>query len=117
MQERGIPVVALLVAVVLVVWSYVATKTRYGRHIYAVGGNKEASRRAGIDTDWIRITGFVIGSTMAALGGVILASRLQSVDTEAGGSVTYREIKAQPKISRVIAEAPVLRAAARKRRT
>ncbi|MFN2628614.1 MAG: sugar ABC transporter permease [Gaiellaceae bacterium] len=84
-KERGIPYVGLIIAVLLVGWSYMATRTRFGRHVYAVGGNAEASRRAGISVDRIRILGFVICSTMAALGGVILASRLQSVDTEAGG--------------------------------
>jgi D-xylose transport system permease protein len=83
---RGLPVVALVLGLLFVVASFVATRTRFGRHIYAVGGNTEASRRAGINTDRIRIAGFVIGSTFAALGGIILASRLQSVDTEAGGS-------------------------------
>jgi D-xylose transport system permease protein len=83
---RGLPYVALLLAILVAGWSYVATRTRFGRHIYAVGGNAEAARRAGIPVDRVRIVGFMIGSTMAALGGVILASRLQSVDTEAGGS-------------------------------
>ena len=81
----GLPVVGLILAALIVVASYVATRTRFGRHIYAVGGNAEAARRAGINVDRIRIAGFMIGSTLAALGGVILASRLQSVDTEAGG--------------------------------
>ncbi len=84
-KDRGIPYVGLIIFLLLAGWTYVATRTRFGRHIYAVGGNAEASRRAGISVDRIRILGFVICSTMAALGGVILASRLQSVDTEAGG--------------------------------
>jgi D-xylose transport system permease protein len=83
---RGLPFVALLLALLAAGLSYLATRTRFGRHIYAVGGNLEAARRAGIQVDRVRIAGFMIGSTMAALGGVILASRLQSVDTEAGGS-------------------------------
>jgi len=83
---KGLPYVVLILAVLLFVLSYVATRTRFGRHIYAVGGNTEAARRAGIPTDRVRIAGFMICSTLAALGGVILASRLQSVDTEAGGS-------------------------------
>jgi D-xylose transport system permease protein len=83
---RGLPYVALLLAVLLAVLSYLATRTRFGRHIYAVGGNVEAARRAGISVDRVRIAGFMICSTLAGLGGVILASRLQSVDTEAGGS-------------------------------
>ena len=85
-KERGLPYVAVILALLVIGLSYLATRTRFGRHIYAVGGNEEASRRAGISTDRIRIAGFMIGSTLAALGGVILASRLQSVDTEAGGS-------------------------------
>jgi D-xylose transport system permease protein len=83
---RGIPYVALIVVLVLAGLSFFATRTRFGRHIYAVGGNVEAARRAGVAVDRVRIVGFMIGSTLAALGGVILASRLGSVDTEAGGS-------------------------------
>ena len=83
---RGLPYVVLLLGLVIVAFSFLATRTRFGRHLYAVGGNAEASLRAGINVDRIRILGFVIGSTMAALGGVILSSRLQSVDSEAGGS-------------------------------
>jgi D-xylose transport system permease protein len=83
---HGLPFVALILALLVAGLSYLATRTRFGRHIYAVGGNTEASRRAGIPTDRIRIAGFMIGSTLAGLGGVILASRLQSVDTEAGSS-------------------------------
>ena len=62
-----------------------AKKTRFGRHVYAVGGNAEAARRAGINVSMIRIACFGISGLMAALGGVILASRLSSVDTNAGG--------------------------------
>ncbi len=83
---RGLPFVALIMAALVIGLSYLATRTRFGRHLYAVGGNLEAARRAGISVDRVRIAGFVIGSTLAAAGGVILASRLQSVDTEAGGS-------------------------------
>jgi len=83
---RGLPYVALILVLLLAGLSYLATRTRFGRHLYAVGGNVEAARRAGISVDRVRIAGFMIGSTLAALGGVILASRLGSVDTEAGGS-------------------------------
>jgi D-xylose transport system permease protein len=83
---RGLPYVTLILGVLVVGLSFLATRTRFGRHIYAVGGNTEAARRAGIGVDRIRIAGFVIGTMLAGLGGVILASRLQSVDTEAGGS-------------------------------
>ena len=60
-------------------------RTRFGRHIYAVGGNAEAARRAGINVDNIKIACFAICSMMAAFGGIILASRLRSVDTSSGG--------------------------------
>jgi D-xylose transport system permease protein len=84
-QDRGLPYVALLVGALLVFWTYVLRRTRFGRHVYAVGGNAEAARRAGIDVTRIRIACFAICSLMAAVGGIVLASRLRSVDTNAGG--------------------------------
>ncbi len=83
--NRGVPYAGLIVVLLLVVWSLVANRTRYGRHVYAVGGNAEAARRAGINVGAIRTSVFVIASTMAALGGIVLASRLQSVDQSVGG--------------------------------
>src|SRR4051794_203473 len=84
-DDRGVPYVAVLVGALLVFWTWVARKTKFGRYVYAVGGNEEAARRAGINTDRIKIIVFAICSMMAALGGIILASRLRSVDTNAGG--------------------------------
>jgi D-xylose transport system permease protein len=84
-QDRGIPYVLLMLAGVAIFWTYVLNRTRFGRHIYAVGGNTEAARRAGINVDNIKIACFAICSLMAALGGIVLASRLRSVDTGAGG--------------------------------
>jgi D-xylose transport system permease protein len=84
-QDRGVPWVGVIVGAFLVFWSFVLNRTRFGRHIYAVGGNQEAARRAGIDVDRIKISCFALCSFMAAVGGVVLASRLRSVDTSAGG--------------------------------
>ncbi|MBW3606172.1 MAG: ABC transporter permease [Actinobacteria bacterium] len=84
-RSRGIPVVGLILLVLLVVFSIVLGRTGFGRHVYAVGGNPEAARRAGIDVDRVRIACFMISATMAALGGIVFASRLRSVDTGAGG--------------------------------
>jgi D-xylose transport system permease protein len=84
-RDRGVPQVILLVLVLFVVWSFVASRTRFGRHVYAVGGNAEAARRAGINVDRVRIAVFMIAGFMAGLGGIIFASRLRSVATNTGG--------------------------------
>jgi D-xylose transport system permease protein len=84
-EDRGVPWVAVVVGGLLVFWTYVLNRTRFGRHIYAVGGNAEAARRAGIDVDRVRIACFAFCSLLAVLGGIILASRLRSVDTNTGG--------------------------------
>jgi D-xylose transport system permease protein len=83
--DRGIPMSTLLILALVVVWTFVATRTKFGRHVYAVGGNPEAARRAGINVDRLRVLVFMISSGMAGLGGIVLASRLRSVDTNAGG--------------------------------
>ncbi|BCB81452.1 ABC transporter permease [Phytohabitans flavus] len=83
---KGVPIVVPIIAVLLIVWTFVLHRTAYGRHIYAVGGNREAARRAGINVDKIRISVFVICSFMAAIGGIIAASRARSVDPNTGGS-------------------------------
>jgi D-xylose transport system permease protein len=84
-EERGFPVSFLLVIVLLVFWTWIAERTTFGRHVYAVGGNAEAARRAGINVRNIRLIVFMISGAMAGLGGVIFASRLNSVDLNAGG--------------------------------
>jgi D-xylose transport system permease protein len=84
-EDRGIPYVMVLVIVLLVALSFLARRTKFGRYVYAVGGNAEAARRAGINVDRVKICVFALCSLMAALGGIILASRLRSVDTNAGG--------------------------------
>ena len=84
-HSRGVPLVGLIVVFVVVLFAYIAQRTTFGRHVYAVGGNAEAARRAGINVKLIRILCFVISGSMAGLGGVILASRLNSVDLTFGG--------------------------------
>jgi D-xylose transport system permease protein len=83
---KGVPIVVPILVVAAVVWTFVLSRTTYGRHVYAVGGNTEAARRAGIPVDRIRISVFVIGSFMAAVGGIVAASRASSVDPRSGGS-------------------------------
>jgi len=83
--DRGIPYVFLVITGLYILWTFVLNRTRFGRHIYAVGGNAEAARRAGINVDNVKIACFGICSMMAALGGIVLASRLRSIDTNSGG--------------------------------
>jgi D-xylose transport system permease protein len=84
-HARGVPFVGLLIVFLTVLGTYLATRTTFGRHVYAVGGNAEAARRAGINVKLIRILVFMISGGMAAMGGIIFASRLNSVDLTAGG--------------------------------
>ena len=84
-EDRGFPKVILILGLLLLFWSFVATRTQFGRHVYAVGGNPEAARRAGINVDRIRIYVFMISGFMAGAGGILIASRLRSVATGQGG--------------------------------
>lgn len=83
---QGMPIVVPLIVALLLLWTFVLNRTSFGRHICAVGGSAEAARRAGIPVDRIRISAFVLCSTMAAVGGLIAASRANSVDPNTGGS-------------------------------
>jgi D-xylose transport system permease protein len=84
-KDRGVPLGLLLVVGGLVVLTFLAKRTTFGRHVYAVGGNAEAARRAGINVARIRIAVFALAGAMSGLGGIVLAARLNSVDLNAGG--------------------------------
>ncbi len=84
-KDRGVPFALLLVIAFLGIWTYVAKRTTFGRHVYAVGGNAEAARRAGINVARIRILVFTISGGMAGIGGVVLAARLNSANLNQGG--------------------------------
>jgi D-xylose transport system permease protein len=73
-KDRGVPFALLLVIGALFLWTFVAKRTTFGRHVYAVGGNAEAARRAGINVARIRIFVFMIAGAMSGLGGVVLAA-------------------------------------------
>jgi D-xylose transport system permease protein len=85
---KGIPYVVPVILLLLVVGTFVLGRTAFGRHIYAVGGNAEAARRAGINVKRIRITAFMICSGFAAIAGMIFASRQNSISPTTGGSST-----------------------------
>jgi D-xylose transport system permease protein len=94
-SDRGVPLVTVLLGIFLVFWTFVVSKTPFGRHIYAVGGSPEAARRAGINVDNIRIACFMINGFMAGVGGTILVSRLRSTSSNiAGGNLLLEVIAA-----------------------
>jgi D-xylose transport system permease protein len=85
---KGVPQVVVLLLILLVGLSFVLSRTAFGRHIYAVGGNAEAARRAGIDVQRVRLSCFMICSTLAAVGGILIASRNNSISPTTGGADT-----------------------------
>jgi D-xylose transport system permease protein len=87
-HARGVSFAGMLVIAMIAVGTFVARRTTFGRHVYAVGGNAEAARRAGINVPFIRIAVFMISGAMAAMGGIMFASRLQGVALSAGGGST-----------------------------
>jgi D-xylose transport system permease protein len=82
---HGLPLAGVLVVIFLVVLTFLAKRTTFGRNVYAVGGNAEAARRAGINVPRIRVLVFMISGAMAAIGGIILAANVNSVDLNFGG--------------------------------
>jgi D-xylose transport system permease protein len=85
---EGVPYVIPVMLVLFVILTFVLTRTRYGRHVYAVGGNTEAARRAGINVDRVRISVFMIGAALAAVGGIMISSYTSSVSANAFGGNT-----------------------------
>lgn len=92
---RGVPWMFGLLVALVVILNYALTKTKWGRSIFAVGGNREAARRSGINVRRIYLSAFMLCSTLAALGGVLSASRLASSSQQAGtGDVNLNAIAA-----------------------
>jgi D-xylose transport system permease protein len=87
-STKGVPIVAPLILAILVVGTFVLAKTAFGRHIYAVGGNAEAARRAGINVKRVRTIAFVLCSALASIAGMLFASRMNSISPSTGGSST-----------------------------
>ena len=85
---QGVPWVVVVILVLLVGLTFILQRTGFGRHVYAVGGNREAARRAGINVKGLMITCFIFCSTLAAVAGVLLASRDNSVSPTTGGAQT-----------------------------
>ncbi len=88
---RGVPWVVLVVLVVVVAWSFLLSRTRFGRYIYAIGGNAEAARRAGINLSRIRVLAFTLCGLTAGIMGIVYTSYLGSISTgvPGGNNVLY----------------------------
>ncbi|MEU2074140.1 sugar ABC transporter permease [Streptomyces sp. NPDC013489] len=84
-QYQGLPLALLIFLIVLVLLDFVLRRTTYGRRIFAVGGNIEGARRAGISVPFVRMSVFSIAGTMAAVGGLFLAGQIQSASQTSGG--------------------------------
>lgn len=90
----GVPIIVPIIAVLTLIFGFVLDRTTFGRHVYAVGGNVEAARRAGISVSRVRITVFTICSGTAAFAGIVFASRAASVDPNAGKFIVLNAIAA-----------------------
>jgi D-xylose transport system permease protein len=82
---KGVPWVVLIVLGVLAAWTFLLGRTRFGRYVYAIGGNAEAARRAGVNLARVRTICFMLASFTAGIAGIIYASRLRSVSTALDG--------------------------------
>jgi D-xylose transport system permease protein len=85
-SDRGVPLAVMILLGFVVGMEYVVKRTGFGRHVFAVGGNAEAARRAGIHVNRVRVAVFMISGSMAAIGGVMAASRLFAVNQNSGGN-------------------------------
>jgi D-xylose transport system permease protein len=85
-SDRGVPLALLILLAFVIGMEFLVKRTGFGRHVFAVGGNAEAARRAGIRVDGVRVAVFGIAGTMAAIGGVMAASRLLAVNQNSGGN-------------------------------
>jgi D-xylose transport system permease protein len=98
-SNRGLPLALIILFGFVIGFELLTTRTVYGRHLFAVGGNAEAARRAGIGVDRIRVIAFVLCSSMAAVGGIMAASRLLAVNQSSGGSNLLLEAIAGPVVA------------------
>lgn len=90
----GIPLPVIILVVMFLVWGVALSKTRFGRNVYAVGGNPAAARLAGINADAVKRRLFILSSCLASLGGIILASRMNTGQPGAAGDVDFDAITA-----------------------
>ena len=98
-SDRGLPLALIILFAFVIGFQFLTTRTVFGRHLFAVGGSAEAARRAGISVTGIRVIAFTLCSSMAAVGGILAAARLESVNQSSGGSNLLLEAIAGPVIA------------------
>jgi D-xylose transport system permease protein len=91
-RARGVPLALVVFLAFILVLDFVLRRTRYGRRIFAIGGDAESARRSGINVDWTRVSAFAVSGTMAAVGGLFLASRVASVGPTSGSSTLLIDV-------------------------
>lgn len=91
---EGVPIVVPITLVILWIGTFVLDRTKYGRYIYAVGGNAEAARRAGIKVVMIRWTAFIVCSGLAVVSGLFSISKVGSVDAASGRDIVLSGVAA-----------------------
>jgi len=84
-HASGVPTAGVIVVGLAIYFSWLTTRTRFGRHIFAVGGNAAAARRVGINLAWVRVAVFALAGTLSAIGGLLLVSRSAAAGTDTGG--------------------------------
>jgi D-xylose transport system permease protein len=85
---KGVPISLVIILGLALLLSLMLGRTRWGSHVYAVGGNTEAARRAGINVKMVQLSCFMVCSTVAAVGGLMLASYSGGVNNVSGGGPT-----------------------------
>ncbi|MFO7243959.1 MAG: ABC transporter permease [Actinomycetes bacterium] len=91
---QGVPIVVPIVLIILMIGTYVLDRTKYGRYIYAIGGNAEAARRSGVNVDAVKWMAFVTCSVLAVIAGVFQVSKVGSVDASTGREIVLSGVAA-----------------------
>jgi D-xylose transport system permease protein len=91
---QGVPIVVPIALVILWIGTFVLDRTRFGRYIYAIGGNAEAARRSGVKVIMIRWVAFIVCSSVAIIAGILAASKVGSVDASAGRDIVLSGVAA-----------------------
>jgi D-xylose transport system permease protein len=90
----GVPIVVPIVIGLLMIGTFLLDRTRYGRYLYAIGGNREAARRSGVNVTMVRWTAFIICSSVAVLAGIFYISRVGSADAATGREIVLSGVAA-----------------------